>query len=58
MFCLEISEHGQYCLKRKHAYFHQIQLQMKLCEVNYGDFIIWREAMNLLFLESRKMKYF
>ena len=39
-FCLEIAD-GKYNLKRKHAYFYQIQLQMKLCEVEYGDFIVW-----------------
>ena len=32
-FCLEVFEDGQFRLKRKHAYFYQVQLQMKACEV-------------------------
>lgn len=42
-FCLEHSEEG-FALKRKHTYFYQVQLQMKLCDVNYCDFVIWRES--------------
>ena len=36
-FCMDTSEDGQFKLKKKHAYFYQIQLQMKLCEVDYGN---------------------
>ena len=39
----------------KHAYFHQ--LQMKLCEVNCGDFIIWRED-ELVILRIKKDEVF
>ena len=41
-FCLESSEDGNYTLKRQHAYFYQVQLQMKLCDVEFCDFVIWR----------------
>ena len=34
---------GSFTLKRDHAYYYQIQLQMKLCGTNFGDFIVWRE---------------
>ena len=30
-------------LKKDHAYYYQIQLQMKICEVEYCDFIVWSE---------------
>ena len=43
-FCLEISQDGEFQLKHQHAYFYQIQLQMRLCEMDYGDFVIWRES--------------
>lgn len=48
-FCLEILEDGSFTLKKNHAYFYQIQLQMKLCEVMYCDFVVWRvdELVNL-----------
>lgn len=41
--CLETS-HDEFKPKEQHAYFYQIQLQMRLCEVDYGDFVIWRES--------------
>ena len=41
-FCLEVSDQGNLTLKRKHAYFYQLQLQMKLCNVEHGYFVIWR----------------
>ena len=63
-FCLEEFEDGQFRLKRKHAYFYQVQLQMKVCEVEYADFVIWREselvvlriAKDLAFLEEAMHK--
>ncbi len=42
-FCLVSYGDGKFKLKRKHAYFYQFQLQMKICKVEYGDFVIWRE---------------
>ena len=39
-FCLESSEDGQLKLKRTHAYFYQMQLQIKVCDLDYGDFVI------------------
>ena len=41
-FCLEVSDQGNLTLKRNHAYFDQLQLQMKLCNVEYGDLVLWR----------------
>ena len=42
-FCLECTPDGTFALKKKHAYFYQVQLQMKLCSVTYCDFVVWRE---------------
>ena len=39
-FCLENVD-GSISLKRNHAYYYQIQLQMKICEVEYCDFVVW-----------------
>ena len=39
-FCLETVD-GSLSLKRNHAYYYQIQLQMKICEVEYCDFVVW-----------------
>ena len=39
-FCLENVD-GSLLLKRNHAYYYQIQLQMKICEVEYCDFVFW-----------------
>ena len=34
---------GKFSLKKNHAYYYQIQAQMKFCLVQYGDFIVWRQ---------------
>jgi len=28
-------------LKESHAYFYQVQAQLHICEVQYGDFVVW-----------------
>ena len=41
-FCLEKSG-GYFSLKHNHAYYYQVQLQMKLCMVTFCDFVMWKE---------------
>ena len=41
-FCLQLTN-GSFTLKRDHAYYYQIQLQMKICGTKFGKFVIWRE---------------
>jgi len=41
-FCLE-EDGDSLRLKEDHAYYYQVQLQMKLCQVDYADFVVWRE---------------
>ena len=41
-FCLE-EVTGKMLLKHDHAYYYQMQLQMKLCQTPHSDFIVWRE---------------
>jgi len=41
-FCLQESNDGLQ-LKENHAYYYQVQLQMKICEVDYVDFVVWKE---------------
>ena len=40
-FSLESTGDGNLKLKETQAYFYQIQL--RLCDVKYGDFVIWSE---------------
>ena len=42
-FCLD-DDNGSLTLKVDHPYHFQVQLQMKLCHVQYCDFVIWRET--------------
>ena len=42
LFCLNCDANDEFTLKTKHAYYYQLQLQMKLCEVDYGDLVVWR----------------
>ena len=41
-FFLCSNPNGDFTLKTKHAYHYQVQLQIKLCEVYYCDFVVWR----------------
>ena len=41
-FCLEEHDDGLR-LKEDHAYYYQVQLQMKMCQVDYADFVVWKE---------------
>ena len=34
---------GSLSLNREHAYYYQIQLQMKICGTKCGDFVVWQE---------------
>ena len=43
-FFLCCSHDSDFTLKTKHAYYYQVQLQMKLCEVDYCEFVVWRPA--------------
>ena len=40
-FLVDDDSHLQ--LKEDHAYYYQVQLQIKLCRVQYCDFVAWRE---------------
>ena len=42
-FCMT-KENDEWTLKRHHPYFYQIQLQMQVCDVTYGDFVVWTET--------------
>lgn len=42
-FCLE-KENGFLKLKDNHSYYYQIQLQMKMCQAQYCDFVVWKES--------------
>jgi len=34
---------GKWILKRNHAYYYQIQLQLEVCKLLYCDFVVWTE---------------
>lgn len=40
-FCIRIDEDGSYRLKTDHAYYYQIQLQMRLTEIPYCYFFVY-----------------
>ena len=39
-FCLQKTADGL-ALKKNHAYYYQVQLQMGVCEVQWGYFVVW-----------------
>ena len=42
LFFLEQAD-GRFTLKEKHAYYYQVQAQIKFCSVNYCDFVVRQE---------------
>ena len=40
-FCLQLNENGCFELDMQHAYFYQVQAQMKLTGADYCDFVVW-----------------
>ena len=45
-FCFE-SKNGNLILKKDHAYYYQIQIQLKVCQVSYCDFVVWNKEQLL-----------
>ena len=29
--------------RREHAYYYQLQVQLNVCQLEYGDFVLWAE---------------
>jgi len=36
-------EEGKWRLKREHTYYFQVQTQLHVCKLMYGDFVVWSE---------------
>ena len=51
-FCLNCTADGNFTLNTKHAYYYQVQLQMKLCEINYCDFVVCSPRELRVFLDK------
>ena len=43
-YYMEKNDDGKWKLKREHAYFYQVQMQMAICKVTYCDFVVWSES--------------
>ena len=43
-FCLQSNEDGKFSLNVYHAYYYQVQAQIKFSCANYADFVVWREG--------------
>jgi len=39
---------GNWKLKREHAYYYQVQTQLHVCQVMYGDFVVWSKEGTLI----------
>ena len=40
-FCLELTPDGTFRLRPDHSYYYQVQLQMKICDINNCHFVVW-----------------
>ena len=40
-FCLKVGEDGSWELNAQHAYYYQVQAQIKLTGAKYCDFVVW-----------------
>ena len=41
-FYLQENDDGSLKLIQDHSYYYQIQMQMQLCHIEYGEFVVWR----------------
>ena len=41
-FCLQENDDGSLKLIQDHSYYYQIQMQMQLYHIEYGEFVVWR----------------
>ena len=41
-FCM-LQKDGEWSLKRSHTYYYQVQTQLAVCKLMYGDFVVWTE---------------
>ena len=41
-FCLSSTTDSNFTLRTEHAITTQVQLQMKVCQADYCDFVVWR----------------
>ena len=39
-----MKKNGNWTLKRTHAYFYQVQIQMKVCAVSRCEFVVWTKS--------------
>ena len=42
-FCMKKDENNQWELQREHAYYYQVQVQLNVCNLSSGDFVLWTE---------------
>ena len=42
-FVLKKDEKGDLCLDTYHAYYFQVQAQLKFCSASYADFVVWTD---------------
>lgn len=43
-FCMIKNTSGEWVLRRQHSYYYQVQAQLNVCNVDYGDFVVWTEC--------------
>ena len=41
-FCMSQKD-GKWTLKKDHSYYYQVQTQVNVCKLSYGDFVAWTE---------------
>ena len=41
MICSTSCTAGKWKLSREHTYYYQVQAQLNICGVQYGDFVVW-----------------
>lgn len=44
MIVVNISYAGLHKLQREHTYYYQVQTQLNVCGLEYGDFVVWSEG--------------
>ena len=56
-FCM-VKKDDTWMLKRDHSYYYQVQMQLHVCKLSYGDFVVWSKNGILVERITRDDEFF
>ena len=57
-FCMIKKDNDTWTFKRDHSYYYQVQMQLHVCKLSYGDFVVWSKNGILMERIFRDAEFF